>query len=62
MRTLKKKISAQEFQPWPIVVILSALANSTDIEAAFEAGCDDYITKPVDFKELLLKVSEHASA
>jgi CheY-like chemotaxis protein len=54
-----KKI--KQIKPEMRVIILSALANSTDIEAAFEAGCDDYVTKPVDFKELLLKVSEHAS-
>ena len=37
-----------------------------DREKAFEAGCDDYDTKPVDFQRLLGKIetllSEAASA
>ena len=27
-----------------------------DRERALEAGCDEYVTKPINFKELLVKI------
>jgi CheY-like chemotaxis protein len=38
------------------VVILTARALTSDMEAARAAGCDDYDTKPVDMPRLLGKI------
>jgi CheY-like chemotaxis protein len=39
------------------VVLLSAKAQSSDIQSGIEAGADDYVTKPFDPLELLDKVA-----
>lgn len=40
------------------VVALTARALTSDREAAFEAGCDDYDTKPVDLTRLVAKIRQ----
>ena len=40
------------------VILLSAKAQSSDIQAGMEAGADDYVTKPFDPLELLDRVRE----
>jgi len=45
----------REFSNVPIIM-LTARISETDLLAAFEAGADDYITKPFSSKELLARV------
>ncbi|TXK74136.1 response regulator [Paenibacillus sp. N3.4] len=39
------------------IIILTAHAMAADAAKAFETGCDDYDTKPVDFQRLLGKIN-----
>jgi two-component system, cell cycle response regulator DivK len=39
------------------VIALTARALASDREKAFEVGCDDYDTKPVDFARLIAKIT-----
>jgi len=38
------------------VIFLSALSQTDDKIAGFEAGADDYLTKPFEFRELLMRI------
>lgn len=44
------------------IIGLSAHAASTDRDKALSAGCNDYDTKPVDFKRLLGKIRHLTTA
>ncbi|HYF02953.1 MAG TPA: response regulator transcription factor [Patescibacteria group bacterium] len=39
-----------------MILILTALESTRDKIQAFESGADDYLTKPFDFRELLLRI------
>ncbi|MEM7811715.1 MAG: response regulator [Planctomycetota bacterium] len=38
------------------IVMVSALDESGDIDKALEAGCDDFLTKPINGRELRIRV------
>ncbi len=51
-----RRIKADEGIRQIPVIALTAHALVDDRDQAFEAGCDDYDTKPIDFKRLLDKM------
>ena len=48
---------ARKVQPKAGIIMITAKSQEEDIVAGFEAGCDDYITKPFSLKPLLLRIS-----
>lgn len=44
-------------QPKAGIIMLTAKSQEEDIVKGFEAGCDDYITKPFSLRPLLLRIA-----
>jgi DNA-binding response OmpR family regulator len=44
------------------VIILSAKVEKDDIEAGYEAGADEYVTKPFEPEELAVQIEQMMSA
>ncbi len=49
----------KKIKPEVPVIAQSAYISQTDIKSALDAGCDDYITKPIDIRLLMNKIARH---
>ncbi len=56
--TAKEIKKNKDFKDFPIIFI-TGLIESNDKQKGFEAGCVDYICKPFDANELLMRVNLH---
>lgn len=59
--TAARTIKSQPALTHITIIALTAHAMVGDRERALEAGCDDYITKPINLRELAQKLKEHLS-
>jgi len=59
---LTRRLKADAETRHIIIVALTAYAMKGDEERAREAGCDDYITKPIDTRTLPGVISRHLQA
>lgn len=56
--TLTRKLKANERTRHIRIIALTAFAMKGDDQKALAAGCDGYITKPIDIHQLPLQVAE----
>ena len=56
---LTRKLKAEPATRSIVIVALTAYAMKGDAERARAAGCDDYVTKPIDTRELPRLIAKH---
>ena len=55
VRRLRQEEATREI---PIIMVTTR-GEAANVEAGFESGCNDYVTKPIDSIELLSKLRDH---
>jgi diguanylate cyclase (GGDEF)-like protein/PAS domain S-box-containing protein len=55
LRKVRERFTSAELP----VIIVTARAESDSVVAALEAGANDYVTKPVDFRVVLARIGAH---
>jgi CheY-like chemotaxis protein len=46
----------KSFKPTLPIIVHTANAYGDECERCFDAGCDEYVTKPANFQQLLYKI------
>ncbi len=54
-----RRLRAHEATKTIPVIMVTTLGEADSMEAGFEAGCSDYVTKPIEATLLLAKVRDH---
>ena len=44
------------------IILVTTRGEGENVEAGFQSGCNDYVTKPINAQELLTKVRDHMGA
>ena len=57
-RELKRR---EETKAIPVILVTTR-GEGENVEAGFQSGCNDYVTKPINAQELLTKVRDHMGA
>lgn len=53
---LLDRIKQKDHKPPPVVMMITAYGDDENYKRAMQLGADDFLTKPVDFKELKNKI------
>jgi two-component system cell cycle response regulator DivK len=51
--TVARTVRSSSLHPQPVIVAVTASAMKTDVAAALEAGCDAFVSKPINTRTLI---------
>ncbi len=57
-----RALRAEEATRSTPIIMVTTRGEEENVERGFEAGCNDYVTKPINGMELLSKVDNHLGA
>lgn len=56
--TVARTVRSSPRHPQPVIVAVTASAMKTDVAAALEAGCDAFVSKPINTRTLIPLLSD----